>query len=238
VADLTIVCPTHGRAGEVTAFECFGPDLLLCVAESQAPLYREAYPDARLDVHPDSVKGLGPKMTWMAAKYGAFFRIDDDGRQMIDHTDGSRVPPERAVELARRLADTAEAMGAYLFGMTSEVRPLYFNPQTPLRMTGVIDGGKSGFLPGSKLWWPDDVGFADDFWISALNAYHHRFCLIDDRLCIPTQVGQKGGLAAIRTERAIWAKAEVLKAAFGDAVVLKDKADAGFTYPWRLKVPW
>jgi hypothetical protein len=88
MADVTIVCPTHGRAGEVTAFKTFGPDLLLCVAESQLPFYREAYPDGRFDVHPDSVKGLIAKVKWMHAKYGGYFRVDDDASPMIDHSSG------------------------------------------------------------------------------------------------------------------------------------------------------
>lgn len=238
--DLTVVCPTHGRAGGVTAFETFGEDLLLCVAESQAPAYRAEHPNARIDVHPDTIVGLGPKMTWMYEKYGALFRVDDDAKQMLCHVDGSKVPQDEAVSVVERLADQAEQMGAYLFGLTSEVRPLYFAPQDPFTFTGHIDGGKMGLLPGSKLWWPEDIAFADDFWINALNGHHHRFSLIDDRYAIPTPDAgvAKGGLASFRTTAGVWQKAEFLKDSFGDAVVLRDKNDSGFTYPWKLKVPW
>jgi hypothetical protein len=238
MSEVTIVCPTHGRAGEVTAFAIFGEELLLCVAESQAPAYREAHPQARLDVHPDSVVGLGPKMTWMYEKYGAMFRVDDDAHRMIDHTDSTRVEPAKAVGVVQRLADQAEQVGAYLFGLTSDENPMHFSPQSPFRVTGLVDGGKLGLLPGSQLWWPEDIAFADDFWVSMLNAYHHRFCLVDERYCIATRVGQQGGLASVRTQDAIWTKAQFLRDSFGDACELKDKGDVTFTYPWRGRVPW
>jgi hypothetical protein len=238
VNDVVIVCPTHARAGSVSALGAFGRELMLCVSESQAPSYREAYPDTKLDVHPDTVVGLGPKMTWMSEKYGTFFRVDDDAGRVIDHSDSSRLDPLRACATVRRLADAASEMGAFLWGMTSDENPLHYSPMDPIRMTGFVDGGKQGITAGSKLWWPDDIDFADDFWISLLNAFEHRFVYIDTRFCVPTKVGQKGGLAAIRTEAEIRKKATLLKAAFGDAVTIKADVDRTFTYPWLGRVPW
>lgn len=235
-----IVCPTHGRAGEVTAFRTFGPNLLLCVSESQAPRYREAYPEARLDVHPDSIKGLGPKVKWMIEKYGGYFRVDDDADYMIDHTAGGEKIRDhaKARDLVYRLADQAEQMGLFMYGFTELARPVYYSGHQPFRLTGLIEGGKCGFLPGSRIWWPDNIDFIDDFWASAINAFHHRACLIDMRYAIPTKVGQKGGLASFRTDKRIWEMADFLKASFGPAVDLSERATFDDTYPWRLKVPW
>jgi hypothetical protein len=238
-AEVTIVCPTHGRAGEVTSFATFGPGLLLCVAESQAPAYRAAYPDARLDVHPDSVKGLGLKVIWMAEKYGSFFRVDDDADRMIDHTQDCKIDDTaKARDLVYRLADQARDMGAFMFGFTELVRPVYYSGHAPFRLTGLIEGGKCGFLEGHSIWWPEHISFVDDFWASALNAYHHRFCLVDMRYAIPTQVGQLGGLAGHRTTSQIWEKADFLRTAFGEAVELSDRETFDDTYPWRLRLPW
>jgi hypothetical protein len=217
MADVTIVCPSHGRAGEVTAFKTFGPDLMLCVSESQAPLYREAYPDVKLDVHPDSVKGLGPKVKWMNAKYGSYFRVDDDAGHMIDHTAGGTkiTDGKLAQALVHRLADQAEQMGAFMFGFTELARPVYYSGHQPFKVSGEIEGGNCG-----------------------LNAFHHRFCLIDMRYAIPTTVGQKGGLAAYRTRVKVWEKANVLREAFGDAIALQTKETFEDVYPWNLRVPW
>jgi hypothetical protein len=240
VDDLTIVCPSHGRAGSVTAFRTFGEDLMLCVAESQLEAYRAAHPNARFDVHPDSVVGLGPKVKWMYAKYGSYFRVDDDADFMINHAaGGEKVRDGRVARaLVHRLADMAQQMGAYQFGFSELARPMYYSGHRPFLLTAEIEGGKCGFLAGSKIWWPDDVGFIDDIWACGLNAYHHRFAVKDMRYAIPTVVGQKGGLANFRTKKAVWEKAEVLRQAFGDAIELQDKETFDDTYPWNLRYPW
>jgi hypothetical protein len=240
MADVTIVCPTHGRAGEVTAFKTFGPSLLLCVAESQLPLYREAYPNGRFDVHPDSVKGLGPKVVWMHEKYGAWFRVDDDADYMLDHTAGGEkiTDARKARHLVHRLADQAEQMGLFMFGFTELARPVYYSGHKPFKLTGVIEGGKCGFLPGSQLFWPTDIDMADDVWISGLNAYFHRACLIDMRYAIPTEIGQKGGLAAHRTTPRIDEWSQKLKDTFGEAMMINPPGSYSGPYPWNLRVPW
>lgn len=240
MVDVTIVCPSHGRAGEVGAFKTFGPDLLLCVAESQAPLYRAAHPDARLDLHPDSIKGLGPKVKWMNEKYGAYFRVDDDAGAMIDHTSGGAKITDFAFArgLVYRLADMAEQMGCFMFGFTELARPVYYSGHQPFKLTGEIEGGKCGFLPGSRIWWPDDIAFVDDIWACGLNAYYHRKCVKDMRYGLPTVVGQKGGLANVRTSTRIWKAADFLRASFGEAIDLADRSTFDDTYPWNLRVPW
>lgn len=239
--ELTIVCPTHGRAGQVKAFEAFGEDLLLSVAESQVAEYRAAYPDARIDPHPDTVVGICQKKNWLHKKYGSVFMIDDDAKPMIDlmGVTTHKVDPATAVDVIWRLADQADQMGAKFYGFAEEPNPLHFSPMHPFRVTGPIAGGKVGWHASDDLWWPDEVEFsvAEDVWMSALNAYAHRYCLIDMRYCIPTQVGQLGGLSKFRTDSAIWRAADRLKDAFGDAITIKTKSETAL-YPWRLKVPW
>jgi hypothetical protein len=238
-SEVTIVCPTHGRPGQVHAYKTFGPDLLLSVADSQVPAYRDAYPDARIDPHPDTIIGLPAKKQMLLDKFGAVFWVDDDAGQMIDHTDSTKVDPAKARDLVQRTADTAAQMGAFLFGFSMEPNPLYYKPHAPFALTGMMGGGKFGVLPGSKLWYPDDphVGFWEDLWMGALNAFHHRFMLCDLRYCIPTSVGQGGGLANMRTDATLWAQVGKMTSLFGDAIVLKDKQDVQL-YPWRLKVLW
>jgi hypothetical protein len=219
MADVQIVCPTHGRAGEVTAFKTFGPELLLVVSTSQLPLYKEAYPFAKFDVHPDDIKGLGPKVKWMQARYeGGYFRVDDDAGPMIDHANSCDVTPETARAIVHRNADMAEQMGMFMFGFTELARPVYYSGHRPYRLAGELEGG--------------------DIWACGLNAYHHRKCLIDMRYAIPTPVGQKGGLARYRTSKRVWEKAAVLRQAFGEAIELQDQATFDDTYPWNLRVPW
>jgi hypothetical protein len=241
MADVQIVCPTHGRAGEVLAFRTFGPDLLLSVAESQVPAYRAAYPDARIDPHSDEIKGLPAKKQMLAEKFGDVFWVDDDAIEMIDHTlDCAKVEPRKACALVHRLADQCEQMGLFMFGFSLETKPLYYSGHQPFALTGMIGGGKFGILAGSKMFYPDDpaLGMWEDLWMSGLNAFHHRALIRDERYAIPTAVGQSGGLANVRTHRSLWQQVEKMQAAFGkQAIVLKDASDVQL-YPWRLKIPW
>lgn len=57
MAELPIVCPTHGRPGRIHAFDVL-PDIPPCVARSRKTSNREAYPAAELIVHPSSVKAI------------------------------------------------------------------------------------------------------------------------------------------------------------------------------------
>jgi hypothetical protein len=239
MTEVTIVCPTRGRAGEVSAFRTFGNEMLLSVSESEVDAYRAAYPDARIDPHSDDLIGLPAKKQMLLEKFGGVFWVDDDALPMIDMTTSQKVDPPVACDLVQRTADTAEQMGAFLFGFNHDEIPMHFQPQRPFQLTGMMGGGKFGVLPGSKLWYPPDprVGFWEDLWLGALNAYEHRFCFCDLRYTIPTSVGQVGGLSNLRSDRTLWEQADVMVSCFGDAVKLKDKADVTL-YPWRLKVPW
>jgi hypothetical protein len=239
MTDLTIACPTHGRAGQVTTFRTFGEDLLLVVAESQHEAYKAAHPHARFDVHPDSVVGLGPKIKWMLDKYGSMFRVDDDADYMIDHVNSRKITdPQVAKDLVYRLADQAEQMDAYIYGFTELAKPLYFSGHQPFKLTGLLEGGKIGFREGHGIWWPENHPWLEDAWVSAMNAFKNRYCLIDQRYCLPTLVGQRGGLANTRTMERVWKMADTLKAAFGDAVDVIPRAEFDDVYPYRLRIPW
>ena len=77
VAEPLVVCPTHGRAGQVLVLKLL-PDIALVVAESQQPAYAEAHPEIELIVHPDSVRGIAPKRQWIVDTLGDVVMFDDD----------------------------------------------------------------------------------------------------------------------------------------------------------------
>jgi hypothetical protein len=246
---VTIVCPTHGRAGNVKTFRVFGDDLLLSVSESQAPLYREAYPDAELDVHPDSVVGLSAKRQFRYDRFGDVFMVDDDVASLMDMArpagGSARVDdPQRARDVVQRAFDQAEDMGAFLFGFNQNADPAMYRPQLPFRLTGFIGGHAMGVRKGSKLWFPKTgMHGSEDMWVSALNAHAHRFCLIDQRYCF-VQLGtfsSKGGQAAMRTMKSLEVNLEALRESFGDAITRKKgtmRAGLSHEFQITLNVPW
>ncbi len=72
-----IVMPTHGRAGRVTTHRVID-GVILCVAEEQEAVYRAAYPDLEIVVHPDTVRPLSVKRQWILDHFGDVFMVDDD----------------------------------------------------------------------------------------------------------------------------------------------------------------
>jgi hypothetical protein len=243
---VTIVCPTHGRAGNVKSFGVFGPSLPLVVMEGeQAELYRDAYPNAELIVHP-KMTGVNPKRQWIYEQFGDCFMIDDDVDSLLDHGALPGEPmkirdPERARDIVQRACDTAEDLGCYLFGFQQQPNPSLYKPQDPFRLRGLITGAALGIRAGSKLWFPGKLHGSGDLWISALNAFHHRFLFIDNRYCFPNvnTFQNVGGLAGVRTMATLERNFDELQVAFGDAIYRR-KGDHGSGAAWavNLRIPW
>jgi len=239
-----IVCPSKGRPDNVMAFDAFPmEDVVVVVVEDELEAYRHNYPDACFDVLPPEVKGLPQTKNWCYAKYGNVFFVDDDVLPMVDRTGAgpTRVPQELAAQITYRLADMAMQIdGCYLFGFVDDPVPMHFQPQQPFSLAGPQSGTCEGLLEGSGLWWPDDPKFgpAEDIWIAGLNAYKHRKRLQDLRYAVRDVRGTQGGNANDRNAQVLNEMAQVLREAFGEAIVLKDPAQTKGFYFWSLKVPW
>lgn len=246
---LLIVCMTHGRADTISTTKVI-PGITLCVAESQEPLYRETCPDSPFMVHPDSVIGISPKRKWLMENTDCdVFMADDDMVAFLDVTVGlgetaKITDPERIVSIVERNRDQAAQMGAYLFGFSSYADPAMMRPQVPWEMTGMVSGNGLGLRQGSKIWFPDTPELlTDDLWISAMNAYEHRFAFRDMRYAISnkkTWVG-KGGMAEIRTWDRVVGNERRLVEAFGDAIYRRGdtgRSSIKVSIQLNLKVPW
>ena len=218
---IPIVIPTHGRAGQLRALTSF-PDAVLCVAESQREAYAHAHPGQELCVHPDSVRGLSRKRQWIYEQFGTHVTVDDDielRRLSQAQGESNKLDPGTPSQIVRNLVSSAEAMGAYLCGVSSATNPVAYRPEKPFRITGFVGAACMGIVAGSKLWFHPECHW-DDFWISALNAYHHRLVLVDMRYCIvePQQGRREGGSASSRTEDTYRESFELLREHYGDAI--------------------
>src|SRR6516165_1547308 len=167
------VCPTHGRAGRVTT-QTVVPDLILCVAESQAGFYREAHGDLEIVEHPDAVVGLAPKRQWIAEHFGDVFMVDDDLNRVIDLTiepgkSPPLVPRERVGEHIARLHRNAEELGVFLYSFSANYDARFCRAQKPFSFQGYCPGHAFGLRAGSGLWWHAGMKTMEDWWISALN---------------------------------------------------------------------
>lgn len=217
-----IVCPTHGRAGTIVTHKIVDP-IILCVAESQEPLYREAHPDLELVTHPDDVVGLARKRDWMHQHFGDVFMLDDDLTAVLDLTSTvgriDRIPPKRVPAHIYRLHEMAEDIGVYLYGFAPVADIRTYKALNPFRFKGYVPGHSFGLRAGSNLWFHPDC-IQEDYWICLLNAHFHRMVIRDDRIGFFQKDTFKGvgGLGAHRTQGREGEGFRLLKEHFGKAV--------------------
>lgn len=250
VSEPLIACMTHGRAGRVETFRVL-PDVPLCVAKSQEPLYREHYPDAEYIVHPDEVVGIAPKRQWLLDRHPRVFMLDDDLKHMVDLSvpagEDSRIrDPQRVRDLIASLFHTADQLGVHAVGFGSYVDPALYRPHRPFAMTGFISGYCLGLIRSPKVRLPYPHApwlLTDDLYVSAMTQFHHRMIFQDLRYgfqAVKTWVGT-GGMATHRTWETVVQNEKYLKSLFGDAIVRRhNTARSSLTVEIQLtlKVPW
>lgn len=205
--EVKVVIPSHKRWNAVPALQAI-EHAILCVSESQEPAYRKCNPEAEIVTHPDSIVGLRPKRAWICRHFGDCIQIDDDVRYMmrVYEASGPRIKsPALAWEIIQSTAYTARELGAYLFGFAQRPDPKTFRSHMPIATTGIVMGCAVGVLAGTegcKLdfdLWPEPMH--QDWFISLLNAHHHRVAFFDNRFGFargPT-MGARGGCAEFRT---------------------------------------
>ena len=99
---------------------------IICVAESQASLYREYNPECEIVTHPDNIIGLIPKRNWMARYFGELFMVDDDVhvvKSLFCEKGESGVirDPLKITGIIESLYELACMLDVHLFGFTSRI---------------------------------------------------------------------------------------------------------------------
>jgi hypothetical protein len=231
IVRIPVVVPSHKRWDKVVVKRAVA-GVILCVPESQADLYREHNGDVEIVSHPDSIKGLSLKRQWILEHWGGeVFQIDDDVdallRMYLEPNDfrEMRVEPDRVRTLIDHTAYMARQMGAFLFGFNASMDARDYTGIRPFRLKGYCLGAGIGILRGSKLRFSDRVVAGTDFYISLLNAYHHRHAMFDLRFgwrALKT-FKNAGGMSEYQTPATEQRDYETLRRMFGDAVVPKKK---------------
>jgi hypothetical protein len=229
--ELKIVIPSHKRAGKVLT-KSVVPSAIICVEKSQEQEYKMKNPDQEIVTHPDSVIGLLAKRNWIYRKFGSVFMLDDDIAefrrlyipQEESNAKANRVDEKTTLEIIRETAYCAKDAGAYMFGFNTVFNPMLYKAQNPIELTGFVNGCAMGVLEGSNLYWNENIRCNCDYWISLLNAFHHRLIFKDVRFSFvqkDTFTGA-GGQAEFRNIEQEQADFQILQRYFGrETVVLK-----------------
>ena len=230
---LKIVIPSHKRHDKVYTKKLV-KDPIICVAESQADIYRRYNPDCEIVTHPDDVIGLIPKRNWMAKHFKDLFMLDDDVhvlKSLIIEKGESGVirDPNKVTQIIENLYELSIMLNVHLFGFTSRISPVMYDETAYLSLSKMITGCAYGVRYNKNTWWSEDIKLKEDFWISCYMKYKERKILTDLRYNF-SQKGtfvNAGGLAAIRNQAEERKSILYIKKHFGDSINLKGATNNG-----------
>lgn len=223
--------------------------------ESQAVEYRDAG-CLNVETHPDSIRGLTPKLNWMldhlADDDGIIF-LDDDLEYLC------RCFTEKRDEIARKVTEAstinqiimqtaalAREAGAFFFGWeSSESTIRYYSGLDPFKFTGFINGCAMGFIAGHGLRFDEEIVAKNDYDMCALNAFRHRICFKDTRyaFCQRETFTGGGGQSFFRNSQTEERDIAILRRKYGEVIVVGKqggtrKRDYAGVQKVTLKLPY
>lgn len=230
---LKIVIPSHKRHDRVFAKKLV-LDPIICVAESQANLYRQFNPECEIVTHPDDVVGLIPKRNWMAKHFGELMMLDDDVHVVktlyCEKGESGIVRDSTLITgIINSLYELAVMLDIHIFGFTSRISPVMYDETCYYSLSNMITGCAYGVRYNKNTWWNEEIRLKEDFWISCYMKYKERRILTDLRYNF-SQKGtfvSSGGLAAIRNREEERRSILFIKKHFGDSIQLKGATHNG-----------
>ena len=211
-----------------------------------------------LDVqtHPDSIRGLTPKLNWMLENLvpneDAIF-LDDDLEYLCRCFTDRGEANERKVteaqiifEIICETAALAREAGAFFFGWeSSESTIRYYSGLDPFKFTGFINGCAMGFIAGHGLRFDETIVAKNDYDICALNAFRHRICFKDARyaFCQRETFTGSGGQSFFRNSQTEALDIAILRRKYGEVIVVGKqggtrKRDYAGVQKVTLKLPY
>ena len=230
---LKIVIPSHKRHDRVFAKKLVR-DAIICVAESQADLYKQFNPECEIVTHPDDVIGLIPKRNWMAKHFGELFMLDDDVHVckslFVEKGEPCAIrDADKITHIINSLYELACMLDIHLFGFTSRISPVMYDETGYYSLSKMITGCSYGVRYNKHIWWNEELRLKEDFWISSYVKYKERRVLTDLRYNFAQKntFVNAGGLSAIRNQEEEKRSILFIKKHFGDSINLKGATNNG-----------
>jgi hypothetical protein len=217
--------------------------MLLFVAESEAGVYREYYPNLEIITHP-KLSSLSLIRQAIYERFGDVFMVDDDIVGVYPLYDSlPALSPVRVAELINKTYQRAVAVGASLFVFNNDPVIAHYNQHKPFMFTGYVNGCAFGLVKDKNLYFHSQTVACESHWINLLNAYYNRFLFIDKRFNFRQEAGstfvKPGGQVGRRTLESEKQDTLFLKKMFGDSVVVKkaqNKTKQLHAYQRRLNI--
>lgn len=230
---LKIVIPSHKRWDKVYAKRLL-PNPIICVAESQAEIYRKYNPECEIVTHPDNIVGLIPKRNWMARHFRDVFMIDDDVHVVktlnVEKGESCVIrDPERIETIITNLYDIACMLDVHVFGFTSRISPVMYDETSYLSLGKMITGCSYGVRYNKNVWWNEELKLKEDFWISCYMKHKERKILTDLRYNFSQKSTfvNAGGLSGIRNQEEEKRSILLIRKNFGESIVMKGPTNNG-----------
>lgn len=229
---MRIVIPSMGRARTATTHRLVD-ESIFCVPEAEADGYAKLVGSARVVTHPDTLLGLPRKNNWILDNLiddECVVMLDDDIEYVVNmwvgpgEPDQFTVDPDRIRRIIEQTYGMAEDAGAYLFGWNPAATNVkYFHALDAFKWTGWVNGSAKGFRKGHRLRYDERLVAKEDYDISLMNAYVHRYCFRDERHCFAnseTFTGS-GGLSLTRNSVTEKADERLLRQKWGPHITAK-----------------
>ncbi|MEQ9365598.1 MAG: hypothetical protein RIF32_15240, partial [Leptospirales bacterium] len=153
--------------------------------------------------------------------------------------------PEEGRAAITNVYHAAAEMDAHLFGVCTYPHPVACSGLNPYVFSGWLNGCGLGLRWSKKLRFPshEDCKAVEDFYISLLNAYHHRYLLVDMRFAVAQKstFTNPGGQADHRNHVTEEEDFKFLKRKFGSAIDFRRPHHANkASHQWqkRIKLPF
>lgn len=225
---IKICCPSKGRADSVKT-SLLIPSIVLIVPGNEADEYRKFNPNNEVIGTPPEVRGITKTRQWILDNFEEVFMIDDDvtlvRKNFENDTSLAFVKePEKIVEIINETAYIAREIGSHIFSFSKTVNPLTFSGHQLFSHTGYMNASYCGFLKGHGLSYDLTMNEGEDHYISCLNMYKYRYCLIDERYSFMTDGNFKarGGCNGQRTRESMIQNTMHLRELFGEAILCKE----------------
>lgn len=225
--EIKIVCPSRKRADHLLTKNVI-ENLIVIVRQEEVEEYRRKNPDVEIIGTPEWVDNIAKTRQWMFDTFDQVFMVDDDvtgvHRTYIEKGETSKITDKQTVfEIIRECAYITKEIGAYVFGFQSIRNPNEYISHRPFRHTGYLNNSHIGFIKGHNLVYSQEFGEAEDYYISCLNYYKHRYAFIDTRFTFHTKDNflAQGGVNDLRTTEMMVENTLKLRKLFGEVVKIK-----------------